>query len=451
MPILTRNANHTVRQGSPWTVPWAIYVVAFLGAGAAAYWRGNSATEQAQESSPASTTAVVRLREPIVGRSAQPPGPALAGGPESAASSLRDRRLAPDHVRQQIVSLAGDHAQESLRVETAATSTPGELKVSIAMPRRPQQEAVPTVNTLAQAFATAYRAEWRASVEQAYRDAHETADRAQQQVRESKLQLDTMLDRQAQAAREAAAKLAAARAAGRSPASPGMVDNPDWVEQNQQLGEMRQRRRALLNDRTPLHPAVQDLDNRIEQLERQMAAIPRQIPAGASGAVPAPPAPPQVEEPAIVAQPNPAEVQKLQQIAEQANRLHEEAIKAEQQAWQMRLQEPAIDLELAQIEPSLPRSGISAWLAALAVGVTMVTGLGMISTAMAIELPVATMAELEAALPVPIVGLVPQLDPTRASAGRSRGQRLLRMVLVVAGLLVLAGCLAMLVAVGVKS
>ena len=57
-----------------------------------------------------------------------------------------------------------------------------------------------------------------------------------------------------------------------------MVDNPEWVELDRQLGELQRRHDDLLKDRTPLHPAVQDLALRIEELQRQMANMPRQIP-----------------------------------------------------------------------------------------------------------------------------------------------------------------------------
>lgn len=455
MPILTHSSNRTVRQGPPWAVPWAIYFLAFVSAGAAAIWRGNSASEPSLGAHPSDATAVVRLREPNAPSGAQPTGPAITAVPGSATSALHAQRLAPDRIRQQIASLAGDPIRENLRIETAATSMPGELRISITMPRARQYEAAPAVNALAQAFATAYRTQWRSAAEQAYREVHETAGRAQQLVRDAKSRLDAMLDQQAQAAREAA-RSAAARRAPPNAASPAMIDNPDWVEQNHQLAELQQRRRGLLNERTPLHPAVQDIDNRIEQFERQLAAVPRQIPAGRSGAPPAPPAPPPVEEPAnvttsAVPTPSQAEIQQLQQTVEQAGRVHEDAIKAEQQSWQMRLQEPTIEVELASLQLESPpaRSGVSALLAALAAGVTMVTGLGMISAAMAIEPTAATVAEIQAALRVPIVGVIPQLDPAaKASAKRSRRQRLLRMTLIITGLLILAGCLAMLVVMG---
>ena len=57
-----------------------------------------------------------------------------------------------------------------------------------------------------------------------------------------------------------------------------MVENPEWSELDRQLGVLERRHDEMLNDRTPLHPAVQDLALRIEELQRQVANMPRQIP-----------------------------------------------------------------------------------------------------------------------------------------------------------------------------
>ena len=62
-----------------------------------------------------------------------------------------------------------------------------------------------------------------------------------------------------------------------------MVDNPQWTEAVRRLGELEERRRVLLFERTPLHPSVQEIEMRISDMRREMATIPPKI-AQATGA-----------------------------------------------------------------------------------------------------------------------------------------------------------------------
>ena len=61
------------------------------------------------------------------------------------------------------------------------------------------------------------------------------------------------------------------------PVLPPMIDNPQWLESQRKLAQLQRRREQLLVDRTPLHPAVKEIDGRIADAEEQLAAIPRQI------------------------------------------------------------------------------------------------------------------------------------------------------------------------------
>ena len=434
MPALQSTSMQTVSQGSPTAVPWLVYVLAFLAAGGIAYWRGEAIPQPLPEVGSAQSTAVVRLQEPGADDSAPADGSPPVARSKSTESAIRAARPAPDDIRQKILAQAGQHSAESLQIETASGSAPGEIRVSLTLAGKTAAESVAAVNALAQSYAETYCRQWKASVERAYCEAHEAADQAQRQFHEATSRLDAFLDRQQQTAREAARRIV--------PSGPAMVDNPNWVQQDHQLGELRRRRADLLKDRTPLHPAVQDVDRRIEEVGQQLASMPRQIPAEPKAVGPMPPA----VGPSPAAPPNLAELQQLQQAVGQASRASEETIRLEQQAWHVRLLEPKIDLELASSPsgPSRFHSRFSTLLAALAAGTSIVTGLAMISTGAAIQPSLATVAELQAVLPVPIVGIIPETDPNCPSAGRRSRQRLFRVVLMVAGLLVMAGCVAML-------
>ena len=140
------------------------------------------------------------------------------------------------------------------------------------------QSAVESANSLADRYVDDLRAEWKRRTEGPYLLAREAADKAQREHAQDVTRLETFrrqLD-------EAAAAAAKARLANR-PAKPqpaAMIDNPQWLALDRQLGELQQRRDEMLVSRTPVHPAVQDLDTRITGLKDQLAATTRQIPRG---------------------------------------------------------------------------------------------------------------------------------------------------------------------------
>ncbi|MBW3599897.1 MAG: hypothetical protein KY475_21820 [Planctomycetes bacterium] len=63
-----------------------------------------------------------------------------------------------------------------------------------------------------------------------------------------------------------------------TPAPAAPRENPEWRELAAALEQLRGRRLTLLVDRMPAHPEVQDVQLRIEEVERQLAEIPRFIP-----------------------------------------------------------------------------------------------------------------------------------------------------------------------------
>ena len=83
------------------------------------------------------------------------------------------------------------------------------------------------------------------------------------------------------------------------PPQPAMVDNPVWLDLQRQVSGLEARRDQLLIDRTPLHPAVQEIDRRLAEAKEQLATTAHQIPdnraSSAGEVVEAPPddAPPQ--------------------------------------------------------------------------------------------------------------------------------------------------------------
>ena len=57
-------------------------------------------------------------------------------------------------------------------------------------------------------------------------------------------------------------------------------ENPQWVRLTAQLETLRSELAIMLIERTPAHPAVQDLQRRIRELEVHLEAVPRFLPTG---------------------------------------------------------------------------------------------------------------------------------------------------------------------------
>ena len=62
-------------------------------------------------------------------------------------------------------------------------------------------------------------------------------------------------------------------AAEQSEKTPPMIDNPQWLDLDRQRAALQRRHDDLLVDRTVLHPAVQDVAVRIEELQRRVEGL----------------------------------------------------------------------------------------------------------------------------------------------------------------------------------
>jgi hypothetical protein len=87
------------------------------------------------------------------------------------------------------------------------------------------------------------------------------------------------------------------------------------------------------------------------------------------------------------------------------------------------------------------RSTLASLFGGLAAGLTTITGLGMVSAGAAIEPAITSLAALQKAARVPVLGLVPSEDTARKRTAHPTGQRILRTLLLLSGVLVLLGCL----------
>jgi len=337
---------------------------------------------------------------------------------------------------------------ENLKVTAEEDSPSGTYRVFIAYEGRDPDFSVRLANALAEQYADDCRDRVEEGLGRAAGEARQAADRARQELARLQTEYDAFLETSLRAPgigtatdqRDAAeSRTADARgpqllqqdeshwpSEAPKALSPTAVDNPDWISKNRQLEELRQRRVALLNDRTPLHPEVRELDRRIEQAEQEIWAIPRKVPGKARVSPPKPPTERAAPTRAVTEQP-PVEAaaargpggpqqyaetmrmlearqQRLQAAAGQVERLAAQEWRASEAALRL----PRIEVRPAE-RPAAPAAArptkgwsVTALLAALAVA----GGVGLIGHGIGIDPPLGSAAEVKANLPIPVVATI---------------------------------------------
>ncbi len=217
-----------------------------------------------------------------------------------------------------------------------------------------------------------------------------------------------------------------------------MIDNPKWLDLNRRLGELQQHRDALLVDRTPVHPAVEDVTVRIKDLQRQIAAIPRQIASTASAKRETPAADAKNSAAAAdsIASQDTEKLDELTAAVETARLACQQAEAAEKQARDAQKAGPRYTIVYARIAETSPAPD-SGWqrlmYTTLAAGLLMAFGAGLLSAGANIHPTVASAAEVQAAAGVAVLATIPATSPLPDPLWLSRRQKRLRRMLLAVG------------------
>lgn len=252
--------------------------------------------------------------------------------------------------------------------------------------------------------------------------------------------------------------------------------NPQWVRLNGELDQLRSELAIMLIERTTAHPAVQDLQRRIRELEVHLQSIPRLLSApetreNNSGGTES------GRKVANSGRPQPASVSHAEDApsdgaaAAEAPR-HAQAVEAyrtrkdawlaaaaeldhaerqERQQWVRQAGRNSSVTDSAVLRlPEQATAPRFAWkwsyLAALALaaGLTAAFGTLLISAGLDIDVPLASAASARRCLPTPVIGVVRiASEQPVVPAGNPLGRR---VGLMAAGSLVLAGCIALVAA-----
>jgi len=351
----------------------------------------------------------------------------------------------------------------SIRVEQDAVSGDNLMSLELTLVERP--DAGKIVAALAERFAVEYRRFWSGEAAKAYDEATSRADEALRIYAEAAEVLDVYEEYAADL--DNGPGLAADTSARPSEAHIG--ENPAWVELNHKLTLLRDREKAMLEIKTTAHPDVQELDERIADFRRQLDSTPRfTSAAGAYNPVremeaSANPVRPmdstsagktpkfvgrnetatarKTENIAVNGSPvEAADIEKmLQSAVESAKRDYQEQMARKRELLEAAGRMPSFSVSVNQSEiagPQLPRG--SMWIVPIS-GFAMAVGTWAFSSGATAQSLVATIADLEPLLQIPIIGVAPAAESRNNAARRRRRRTILRWGLITLGGLTVAG------------
>lgn len=232
------------------------------------------------------------------------------------------------------------------------------------------------------------------------------------------------------------------------------VENPEWIDLQKQLVELRKAAAKLLEKRTELHPEVQFVQGEIRDCEAKLAATARWI--AKEGPAPSPTVPTPEKKPAVVkivpktledSAARQAEIEAvnaqilaaLEDEAQSAAGAYKKALSREIAASGQRVDAPELAVRVSmppQIAALPPARPPFVWLA----GAMMALGVGLVFTGKSIEPPVGSAEELQRVAAVPVVGVVPDYDPTIDPQDIKSRMTFLRMGFVFGGLMLAGVC-----------
>ena len=299
--------------------------------------------------------------------------------------------------------------------------------------------AIEMANELAERHVHDCVAQWQRSVERRRVKAGELVERARQDHRKNQERLQAFQREQ----REAALAQTQANASRQEMPQPTVIENPRWLDLHRQVSDLQRRREQLLQDRTPLHPMVQETTARLAEAQQQLAAIPQQIPSNESKVAGIDKTPalvvPRIDD--SNAKENQRRLDELTAAVEKSRLACETAEKAQKQALEQHAEPQFViqNAESVQNQPQIDYGWRRLLWTTFAAGLLMAFGVGSVAAGARIEPPVATVEEVESALGKSVIGTMPADNPT-LDLDAIRCQSQARCATIAIGLILIAAC-----------
>jgi murein DD-endopeptidase MepM/ murein hydrolase activator NlpD len=329
-------------------------------------------------------------------------------------------------------------------VERSSTPNSVEIQIPIAYSDPNQQHAKEVVNALADRYVEDRNTEWQKHTEKLLSKDHEATEILRSELAENEKRFKEF--RKQITEKDVIPQADLEQNQSQSPAT---IDNPEWLDLNRRLFVLKQRHDAMLIDRTPLHPAVQDLAMQIEDAKEQMAAIPRQIPQklpssfkrGTEDEGGKSPKPFAIAK--IISDQDQQKLNELTKSVESSRLAYAEAEAAEKKALAQQLPELQYFVVYAEEAENAVTSNYG-WrrlmVTTLMAGMFMVFGVGAFSAGVAIDPPVGTIGQIQKSARVPVLGTIPAKKPISDPESLNLHQSQERLTLFSIGLILMAAC-----------
>ncbi|MGA2796878.1 MAG: hypothetical protein ABSE63_04815, partial [Thermoguttaceae bacterium] len=210
--------------------------------------------------------------------------------PSLNLNNIKTRILSPSFIRQALGDggigasppakdnaptasfIYGEQLLRGLSVRTGPGTVSGENQIILELSLTRSPNAAEIARALADRFVREYRTFWAAETQKACLAASSQAEQAEQARHEAaeKLQVfeDNVLKQE-----KSSPQQPSLTPTDRQPA-PKIPDNPAWIELDRKLASLRQREAAMLVNKTPLHPDVQNIRAQIADFQRQIDSAP---------------------------------------------------------------------------------------------------------------------------------------------------------------------------------
>ncbi|MBN1395669.1 MAG: hypothetical protein JW959_11650 [Pirellulales bacterium] len=308
-------------------------------------------------------------------------------------------------------------------------ATGGRVGQSFSQTASDPGRARDAANALVEEYVANQRQDWQANMEQPLAEAHRRVEQARRRRDQSAAGLDEFKQKI-----QADAKAASADAPRQK-----TMSNPQWLELEREAAKLIERREQLLSIRTDLHPDVVEVSDRIDELERRMAAIPREISSSEEAAEKDASTTPAAEK---MSRENRRKLDELAAAVAASGDALRRAEQAEQEAERRLRSPPEYAIEPAGLVENPPPFD-PAWRrllwTALAAGLTMAFGAGSLSYGASVEPPITGINEVRAATKKTVVGTIPAIEPAESKTKINRQWRV-RRTMISLGLLLMAAC-----------
>jgi hypothetical protein len=355
-----------------------------------------------------------------------------------------------------------EQLRQGLNVRVKRGTAPEENQIILELTLPSSADAARIVRAMADRLAREFRNYWADETRKAYLAASDRANQAQYEHRQAMEMLRAFENNVAEhnaVKQEKPAQAQPLQTDADRPSSPSVADNPDWIELDRKLKSLKRQEAAMLVNKTPLHPAIQNIRDRIADLERKIADTPRlaaesQVNSSTQDLIST------VKDKItslnekirksessqnIAAADQTAETLKhLKYAVEHAEREYQDKLLSEQKLFEISRKEPVYSVSVEQISAVKTPPGSSRRFRELMLfsGFAMALGTGVFSSGLSIQPVLATIADLEPFLSVPIIGVIPGNVRQSNPIARCRRRAVLRWMLILLGGMMVLGCIA---------